>query len=77
MAGLDVFAHLLRFHRILPLRQVQGRCTVHAGWQLSIKEFRYLRPLIVKGAVYMHSGGSSMTKMICSGIYWAGVSLYT
>lgn len=46
----------------LSLRQAQRRFTVHAGQYLADKEFRYLRTLIVRVAIYVllllfYSGG--------------------
>src|SRR4029077_7034504 len=58
------------------LRQCPYRYTIRAGRNLPDKEFRYLRTLIVRAAVYR--GFSSMLAHLpLTFRHWAGVSSYT
>jgi len=57
------------------LRQWGGRYAIHAGQQLTAKEFRYLRTVRVTAAVYWGLG-SFFSKSTLTFQHWAGVRLF-
>ena len=58
------------------LRQRPDRYAIRAGRNLPDKEFRYLRTLIVRAAVY-RGFDSELAPLLLTFRHWAGVSLYT
>ena len=58
------------------LRQRPDRYAIRAGRNLPDKEFRYLRTLIVRAAVY-RGFDSELAPLLLTFRHWAGVSPYT
>ena len=58
------------------LRQRPDRYAIRAGRNLPDKEFRYLRTLIVRAAVY-RGFDSKLAPLLLTFRHWAGVSPYT
>jgi|SaaInl4_100m_RNA_FD_contig_31_2779124_length_797_multi_3_in_0_out_0_1 hypothetical protein len=73
--GLSVFLRVARIFTstltsLRPIRrQSRNRYAIHAGRQLSDKEFRYLRTLRVRAAVYL--GGRPPEAATSGGTPWA------